>query len=169
MLREEKKQRYTKMAAALLKKVWSVVKSHTDVLKDKSAAVIKTKAVLLGLLKNKKMLRAISHRMRTVFHSHEDEESNSMALTVYQPSSCEEKYEPEIDYLTHTLFDSDDNPRNSVALILDGRISTSMDAKQLEEEIDGLADVFIRRFHAQMRMQKSDSFKQYEDMLRRSV
>ncbi|THU53721.1 hypothetical protein C4D60_Mb10t17440 [Musa balbisiana] len=40
---------------------------------------------------------------------------------------------------------------------------------RLDDEIDHAADVFIKRFHRQMRMQKLESFKRYQEMLLRSV
>lgn len=39
----------------------------------------------------------------------------------------------------------------------------------LENEIDHVADLFINRFHKQMRMQKLESFKRYQQMLERSL
>lgn len=39
----------------------------------------------------------------------------------------------------------------------------------LEDEIDHVADVFIKRFHNQMRMQKQESFKRYQEMLERGL
>jgi hypothetical protein len=39
---------------------------------------------------------------------------------------------------------------------------------RLEDEIDHVADVFIRRFHEQMKLQKLESFKRLCEMLDRS-
>ena len=39
---------------------------------------------------------------------------------------------------------------------------------RLEDEIDHVADVFIRRFHDQMKLQKLDSFKRFCEMLERN-
>ncbi|WVZ75314.1 hypothetical protein U9M48_023384 [Paspalum notatum var. saurae] len=40
---------------------------------------------------------------------------------------------------------------------------------RLEEEIDRVADVFIRRFHDQMKLQKLESFKRFCEMLERGA
>lgn len=80
--------------------------------------------------------------------------------------------EQELDYLSHALFETDQtpagNPRNSVS-VADGGMSTCSDVSQLEDEIDILADAFIRRFRTQMYLQKQDSFERYRAMLNRSV
>uniref|UniRef100_A0ACD5XL66 Uncharacterized protein n=1 Tax=Avena sativa TaxID=4498 RepID=A0ACD5XL66_AVESA len=39
---------------------------------------------------------------------------------------------------------------------------------RLEDEIDHVADVFIRRFHEQMKMQKLESFKRFCEMMERN-
>ncbi|KAG0501611.1 hypothetical protein HPP92_001683 [Vanilla planifolia] len=41
--------------------------------------------------------------------------------------------------------------------------------QDLEEEIDQAADLFIRRFHTEMMIQKQDSFKRYQEMLARGM
>ena len=38
-----------------------------------------------------------------------------------------------------------------------------------EDEIDRVADVFIRRFHDQMKLQKLESFKRFCEMLERGA
>lgn len=40
---------------------------------------------------------------------------------------------------------------------------------RLEDEIDHVADVFIRRFHDQMKLQKLESFKRFCEMMERSA
>jgi len=40
---------------------------------------------------------------------------------------------------------------------------------RLEDEIDRVADVFIRRFHEQMMLQKLESFKRFCEMLERGA
>jgi hypothetical protein len=39
---------------------------------------------------------------------------------------------------------------------------------RLEDEIDHVADVFIRKFHDQMKLQKLESFKRFCEMLERN-
>ncbi|CAL5021854.1 unnamed protein product [Urochloa decumbens] len=43
------------------------------------------------------------------------------------------------------------------------------EAFRLEDEIDRVADVFIRRFHDQMKLQKLESFKRFCEMLERGA
>ncbi|GLJ46074.1 hypothetical protein SUGI_0970620 [Cryptomeria japonica] len=154
-----------------VKQVWSVVrgvvKTKSTALKDRATDVMKSKLVALGLVKNKKIFKAICHKMNVLFHAEKEENNDNMALAVCAPSAAEAKYEPaELDYLSHTLFES---PRNSISSMLDGRLSTCTDLVELEDEIDDLADIFIKRFHAQMRFQKQSSFKRYQEMLNRGV
>eukprot|EP00268_Persea_americana_P013401 TRINITY_DN15871_c0_g1_i2.p1 TRINITY_DN15871_c0_g1~~TRINITY_DN15871_c0_g1_i2.p1 ORF type:complete len:197 (+),score=45.98 TRINITY_DN15871_c0_g1_i2:97-687(+) len=72
--------------------------------------------------------------------------------------------------LTHSLFDElefDDGSGSVVDLVRKSREDGS--DFNLEDEIDHVADVFIRRFHRQMKMQKQESFKRYKEMLDRSA
>lgn len=79
--------------------------------------------------------------------------------------------------LRHSLFDEggsdcddddDDDPGRSV-------IDIVKDSKEggegfsLEDEIDHVADLFIKRFHRQVRLQKLESFKRLQAMLARSM
>lgn len=172
------------VAPSVVKQVWSVLsgvlKSKSDALKGKAAHTMKAKVAVLGLIKNKKIFGAISHKMNSLF-GHEEcqsHSSNNMALTVYHASAANEMpcevlqhSEQELDYLSHALFDSEtpaENPANSVC-VAEGRRSTCSEMGQLENEIDILADAFIRRFRNQMYLQKQDSFERYREMLNRSV
>uniref|UniRef100_A0A0E0DDC8 Uncharacterized protein n=1 Tax=Oryza meridionalis TaxID=40149 RepID=A0A0E0DDC8_9ORYZ len=81
------------------------------------------------------------------------------------------------EYLTHSLFreeeeDEDDELVNAPGSVID----LVRDAKEgeggefrLEDEIDHVADVFIRRIHKQLKLQKLDSFKRFCEMLERSA
>ncbi|KAH9328507.1 hypothetical protein KI387_000615 [Taxus chinensis] len=164
------------VSANLVKQIWSAVrgavKTKSNSLKEKAADAMKAKVVVLGLIKNKKIFKTIRHKMDVLFHSHQEEESrNSMALAVFGPAAAfEEKFDlhpAELDYLSNTVLEL---PRNSIcSMLADGPISACTDLAELEDEIDDLADIFIRRFHAQMRFQKQSSFKLYQEMLDRSV
>ncbi|XP_058092837.1 uncharacterized protein LOC131239248 [Magnolia sinica] len=73
--------------------------------------------------------------------------------------------------LTHSLFDElefDDGSKSVIDLVRDAREDGGSDFN-LEDEIDHVADVFIRRMKRQMQMQKQDSLKRYNDMLDRSM
>ncbi|OVA09726.1 Protein of unknown function DUF761 [Macleaya cordata] len=75
--------------------------------------------------------------------------------------------------LTHSLFDSDgdefDDQTGSVIDLVRNAKEEDGENFSLEDEIDHVADLFIRRFHRQMRLQKQESFKRYQEMLERSV
>eukprot|EP01018_Ginkgo_biloba_P017889 Gb_28400 [translate_table: standard] len=177
-------------ASALVKQLWSVLssvlKSKSNAVKGKAADAMKCKVVMLGLMKNKKMFGAISHRVNAMFSAGHEEDGRSSskdeqnALTVYRattdvmPSTQQHCEREELDRFlsTHRIFDSDQSPGNndqSMAIIPADLGRMSEVSLQLEEEIDSLADAFIKRFHSQMRLQKLHSFKRYQEMLDRSV
>lgn len=79
-----------------------------------------------------------------------------MTLMVYHssaayemPSEVVQHCEQDLENLSHTVFESEppiENHKNYVS-VTNGRISMSSDVIQLEDEIDILADAFIKRFH----------------------
>lgn len=72
--------------------------------------------------------------------------------------------------LTHSLFDSEfEDPGRSVIDIVKNSKEDNGEEFRLEDEIDRVADLFIRRFHHQMRMQKQHSLKRHQEMLENSV
>ncbi|KDP41890.1 hypothetical protein JCGZ_26908 [Jatropha curcas] len=75
--------------------------------------------------------------------------------------------------LTHSLFDSEDlefeDPGGSVIDIVKNSKQEAGEEFSLEDEIDHVADLFIKRFHRQMRMQKQLSVKRHQEMLERSA
>uniref|UniRef100_A0ACD5UWM1 Uncharacterized protein n=1 Tax=Avena sativa TaxID=4498 RepID=A0ACD5UWM1_AVESA len=82
------------------------------------------------------------------------------------------------EYLTHSLFreeeDDDDELVNAPGSVID----VVRDAKEkecgggaefrLEDEIDHVADVFIRRIHKNLKLQKLESFKRFCEMMERT-
>ncbi|XP_006652208.1 uncharacterized protein LOC102709832 [Oryza brachyantha] len=96
----------------------------------------------------------------------------------YDAAAAAGEEEDSDDYLTHSLFqeeeeeDDDDELVNAPGSVID----LVRDAKEgeggefrLEDEIDHVADVFIRRIHKQLKLQKLDSFKRFCEMLERSA
>lgn len=74
--------------------------------------------------------------------------------------------------LTHSLFELEDteieeeeDPRASVIDIVKNSKEEAGEEFKLEDEIDHVADLFIKRFHRQMLFQKQQSLKRYRDML----
>ncbi|XP_042497224.1 uncharacterized protein LOC122076024 [Macadamia integrifolia] len=181
----------------------SVVKAKSLALKNKTSA-IKTRLIILSVLKNKKiLLSSITHKLHALVgqqdkmkedaHEHGDQSSssnanaivlfNSMAKESHSNPSCtelvkveENEYEEDEEYpdLTHSLFDSEADeldladPGGSVIDLVRNSKEDGENFK-LEDEIDHVADLFIRKFHRQIKMQKLDSFKRYQEMLERSV
>lgn len=83
----------------------------------------------------------------------------------------EEKKYPD---LTHSLFESADldfeDQGGSVIDLVKNTMEEAGEEFSLEEEIDHVADLFIKRFHRQMRMQKQLSLKRHqEERLQRSA
>ncbi|WVZ85289.1 hypothetical protein U9M48_032234 [Paspalum notatum var. saurae] len=84
------------------------------------------------------------------------------------------------DYLTHSLFAEEDDEADELVRAPGSVIDVMRDAREreaggggaefrLEDEIDHVADVFIRRIHRQLKLQKLDSFKRFCEMLERST
>ncbi|CAN6242034.1 unnamed protein product [Urochloa humidicola] len=94
------------------------------------------------------------------------------------PEEQEEEEEDSDEYLSHTLFaeeeDDDDlvrAPGSVIEVMRDAREREAGEGAEfsLEDEIDHVADVFIRRIHRQLKLQKLDSFKRLCEMLERGA
>ncbi|KAK8657332.1 hypothetical protein V6N13_035577 [Hibiscus sabdariffa] len=111
-----------------------------------------------------------------------DQQSQPVVLhnsgnAVWVPSTPETKYEEEEEEeeeekypdLTHSLFDKEEmelaDPGASVIEIVKNSREDRGEEFRLEDEIDRVADLFIKRFHCQMRMQKQLSLKRRQQML----
>ncbi|OWM67561.1 uncharacterized protein LOC116203680 [Punica granatum] len=74
---------------------------------------------------------------------------------------------------THSMFNSEDlefeDPGGSVIDLVKNSKQEAGESFSLEEEIDHAADLFIKRFHRQMRLQKQQSFKELQEMLQRGL
>ncbi|XP_022751823.1 uncharacterized protein LOC111300462 [Durio zibethinus] len=85
----------------------------------------------------------------------------------------EEEMEDKYPDLTHSLSDLEEmefeHPGGSVIDLLKNSKEDKGEEFRLEDEIDIVADLFIRRFHRQMKMQKQQSLKRHQEMLERSV
>ncbi|CAN4090977.1 unnamed protein product [Withania somnifera] len=126
---------------------------------------------------------------------HEDENNKAIVLYNHAPEADEEflhcQYNNEIngeilllsngesrDYddkypdLTHSLFDEEDeylgDPNASAIDMVRNSKEEEGQNFVLEDEIDNVADLFIKKFHKRMRLQKLESFKRYQEMLQRS-
>nr|GLL44003.1 uncharacterized protein LOC109175427 [Ipomoea trifida] len=76
--------------------------------------------------------------------------------------------------LRHSLFDEEeeeeeDDPNASVIEMVRSSKEDEGEKFSLEDEIDHVADLFIKKFHKRMRLQKLESFKRLQEMIQRSA
>lgn len=178
--------------------ITTIAKAKTLALKTKTRA-IKTRLIIFSLLRNKKILMSsVSDKLRVLMgqQQHEnkkqedsDQASGKNAIVLYNSLSQEslpipthtEFLEDNFDYddengkypdLTHSLFEAKDvdfeDPGGSVIDLVKNSKPEGEEFK-LEDEIDHVAELFIKRFHRQLRLQKQLSFKRYQEMLERST
>ncbi|CAL5017402.1 unnamed protein product [Urochloa decumbens] len=90
----------------------------------------------------------------------------------------EEQEESDDEYLSHTLFAEEEEedelvsaPGSVIDVMRGAREREGGEGAEfsLEDEIDQVADVFIRRIHRQLKLQKLDSFKRLCEMLERGA
>lgn len=172
----------------------SIAKAKSMAIKSKTNAV-KARLIMLSMMKSKKvLLGSISNKIHSLLGQHDKENEDEVedqrnAIVLYNAMASESPSSSNCTYLleanndddddddkypdlTHSLFDEDefdfDDQGGSV-------IDLVRNAKEegenfiLEDEIDHVADLFIKKFHKQMRMQKLLSFKRYQEMMERSV
>lgn len=186
-------------ASSLVKKIMAAVTAlikarHVAV--KRKAMTMKDRLLIFGLLRSKKMfLPGVSSKIHALIAhvkgEHHGAEDLNKAIVPYDPMACvaptdqvytglalvdgeEDDYEEDDDDkypdLTHCLFDElefDNGTESVIDLVKNSREDASN--FNLEDEIDHVADVFIKRFHRRLQMQKQDSFKWYMEMLNRSV
>ncbi|XP_062185146.1 uncharacterized protein LOC133888798 [Phragmites australis] len=182
----------------------AVVKAKSTVVRAKTSA-LKTRLLILGILRNKKLLMsAINHKIHSIMGQQDnarntkdeavnsDDDGSKKAVVLYTAPSYSfstelgtheaaevEEEEDSDDYLTHTLFAEEEGDDDELVNAPGSVIDVMRDAREreegegaefrLEDEIDHVADVFIRRIHKQLKLQKLDSFKRFCEMLERSA
>ncbi|GLT93953.1 hypothetical protein SLE2022_117190 [Rubroshorea leprosula] len=147
-----------------------------------------------SLTRNKRALMgSISNKINNLLDGHHDEHEQecrgdqSKAIVLYN-AMVNESY-PSLSYveekgdtdeinvindkcpdLRHPLFNEEMDLEGGsvIELVRNSKEERGEEFRQ-EDEIDHLADLFITRFHKQMRMQKLLSFKSYQEMLERSI
>ena len=100
-----------------------------------------------------------------------------MELQLQENGEYEEEDDGELEDkypdLTHSLFVSEEMEFEDLGGSVIDIVKNSKEDKgeefRLEDEIDQVADLFIRRFHRQMRMQKQQLLKRHQEMLERNV
>ncbi|KAJ0969280.1 hypothetical protein J5N97_022157 [Dioscorea zingiberensis] len=172
-------------ATAFFKQVFSVlvtmVKAKSVALKGKTSA-LKTRLIIFGLLQNKRvLLSAISHKIHALIGEEKEKEKkqedcnrsdgdHSCNEEALDSSSCQERDE-NTDVTEYLQLEEDEDIDEGEGSVLDFARSFQKNDLEfnLENEIDQAADMFIKRFHRQMQMQKQESFKRYQEMMERSV
>jgi len=167
-------------AATFVKHLWSVVREKSNDLKDKADAM-KTKVLLLGFLKNKNILGAISSKV-TWPHGWNIKHrlSGKFKLGGHHPASdigelsSQDQQQLQLQELELLFGGTSDSaaasPRNSPAAAASINSSKCGTPEiKSDNEIDKIASAFIKRFHKQMKLQKQQSYKTYQAMLARSV
>jgi hypothetical protein len=169
----------------------SIAKTKSMAIKNKTSAA-KARLLMFSLLKNKKvMLDSLSHKIHALLGQHDKEsqseadddesESESKAIVLYNAMANESTLTQLVEVddeddkypdLRHSLFDEEEFEFEDQGGSIVDLVRNSKEEGQnfiLEDEIDQVADLFIMRFHKQMRMQKLQSFKRYQEMMERSL
>ncbi|KAF7016251.1 hypothetical protein CFC21_029905 [Triticum aestivum] len=182
----------------MLSTIVAVVKAKSTAVRAKTST-LKTRLLVLGVLRNRKLLvSAINHKIHAIMgqddHARKEEaaqedDGGKKAIVLYTSPSYvterdveaaaeEEEEESDDEYLTHSLFREEDDDDDELVNAPGSVIDVVRDAKEkeaegaefrLEDEIDHVADVFIRRIHKQLKLQKLESFKRFCEMMERSA
>lgn len=154
----------------------TMAKAKTMALKSKTRA-LKTRLIIFSLLRNKKILiTSISHKFNALMgqtqNKYQDPGEHTRGIELHAPIPVEQEDDHNNDKypdLTHSMFDSEDAEFEDAGGSVIDMVKTSKEEKgeefRLEDEIDRVADLFIRRFHRQMLMQKQLSFNRSRDMV----
>lgn len=170
----------------------SLVKAKSIAVKNKTNTM-KTRLMILRVLRNKKALfRSISQKIHALTGHHnanalitlindDGEEDPPPPMNVIVTNKTneqefaagveEDKDDHDDGYpdLRHTMFNEDEDDCNGSVIDLVKNNRQNGSEFKLEDEIDQVADVFIRRFHKRMWLQQQRSFKLYQEMLARGV
>ncbi|CAM0904922.1 unnamed protein product [Alopecurus aequalis] len=186
----------------MLSTIVAVVKAKSTAVRAKTST-LKTRLLVLGILRNKKLLvSAINHKIHAIMgqqdsarNDHDDnnaskaqeDDSNKSIVLFTAPSYVterdvddaqeDEEEDSDDEYLTHSLFRGDDDddelvnaPGSVIDVVRDAKEKEGEGSEfRLEDEIDHVADVFIRRIHKQLKLQKLESFKRFCEMMERSA
>ncbi|XP_030450637.1 uncharacterized protein LOC115672822 [Syzygium oleosum] len=158
-------------------------------LKSKTNA-LKARVLLLSLLRNRRLVvESISHKLHGLLGPREpgrrggdegEDGGESAAVVVYAHGMArgelvrcgaagDEEAAKYPDHPRQSMFELEDfeDPGGSVIDLVKNSKQEGEDFV-LEDEIDRVADLFIRRFHRQIRMQKQLSLKRFNEALDRS-
>lgn len=172
------------------------VKSKADAVRVRLLvfSLLKSKKYSLGSISNKVQTLLDKKGDDEVYTAASNVEGESKAIVLYNAGGDAGSSDPQLDYytsqysplqlqyynydddkypdLTHSLFDEQDDIDDQGGSVIDiVKNSNEQDGRDfnLEDEIDNVADLFIRRFKRHMRLEKLDSFKRYQAMLGRTA
>lgn len=183
----------TKSKSTAIKSKTEAIKAKLMVL-----SLLKSKKLSLSGLGTKAISHKIHSLLGHKDQDHEDENNKAIVLVYnhapevgedhvhYQHNEANEEillllsngenYDYDDDKypdLTHSLFDEEDeylgDPNASAIDMVRNFKEEEGENFVLEDEIDNVADLFIKKFHKRMRLQKLESFKRYQEMLQRST
>jgi|UniRef100_A0A2N9FWC1 hypothetical protein len=175
----------------------SIAKAKTMAIKNKTSGA-KARLIMFSLLKHKKVIvDSLSDKIHRLLGQHDKESDDelsdeSKAIVLYNAMANESRASSSHTHLMvkaegdeeddddddkypdlrHSLFDEEDFEEDQGGSVIDMVRNSKEDEGEnfvLEDEIDHVADLFITRFHKQMRMQKLLSFKRYQEMMERSL
>ncbi|CAN6876529.1 unnamed protein product, partial [Brassica oleracea] len=167
-----------------MKKVKAFMKQITS--------AFKTRLLMLSLVRDKKLgFRSISNKIHNLLgHAAQDQDNDhdqdeSKAIILYNNGvstvANRESYDVQEENdkypdMTHKLFEGEEDfeeleecQGSSVIDMVRSSKEEEGGSFKLEDEIDHVADLFISRFHKQMKLQKLLSFKRYQEMLARGT
>jgi Cotton fibre expressed protein len=188
------KNKATSFLKQLITTIVTAIKTKSMVMRTKTSS-LKTRLSIFNLLHNKKLLSStINHKIHAIMgHDKNNDEVSlkqqhrdcSKALVLYKGDKKHETDEGDDYYLDmyspsfngsfiyeEGVDDQDEEIVNGTASVIDmvkGTKEGGGEEFSLEDEINHVADVFIKRFHRQMKMQKLESFKRYQEMIERSA
>lgn len=177
----------------------AVVKAKSTAVRVKTSALKTRLLIFGILRNKKLLMTAINNKIHAIMGQQQgkeagdqqqqvDDDGANKAIVLYTaPTSSysfsaeeeaaqqEQQEDSDDDYLTHSLFAEEDDedelvraPGSVIDVMRDAREREAGEFR-LEDEIDHVADVFIRRIHRQLKLQKIDSFKRFCEMLERST
>lgn len=177
----------------------AVVKAKSTAVRVKTSALKTRLLIFGILRNKKLLMTAINNKIHAIMGQQQgkeagdqqqqvDDDGANKAIVLYTaPTSSysfsaeeeaaqqEQQEDSDDDYLTHSLFAEEDDedelvraPGSVIDVMRDAREREAGEFR-LEDEIDHVADVFIRRIHRQLKLQKLDSFKRFCEMLERST
>ncbi|KAA0037700.1 DUF761 domain-containing protein [Cucumis melo var. makuwa] len=177
----------------------AIAKAKSMAINTKFSATKARLLMLSMVKSKKILLDSLSHKIHTILghddiRDDDDADNHSKAIVLYDAANAHssqyqasgsvamaaevEEEDDKYPDLTHSMFnEEDDYDMDDAKLqaaggsIIDMMRNSKEEGEEfkLEEEIDEAADLFIKRFRKQIRLQKLESFKRLQEMLARGT